>query len=66
MNVGKLKKLIEDLSDDVVILVPSYDHQYSQANVYVGTADYDKRYKIYSEYDDRDDNDNIVECLIVE
>lgn len=66
MNVGKLKKLIEDLSDDVVILVPSYDHQYSQANVYVGTAEYNKVQRSYHQYDDRDDSDNIVECLIVE
>lgn len=32
MNVGQLKKLLEGVSDDTVILVPSPDHSYRESD----------------------------------
>lgn len=32
MNVGLLKKLIENLPDDTIIVVPSKDHSYRQVD----------------------------------
>ena len=38
MNVGKLRKIIENAPDDMVILIPGGDHNYYEAVVEISTA----------------------------
>lgn len=38
MNVGRLKKLLETLPDDVMVLTGTSDHEYTEASVSVTTA----------------------------
>ena len=49
MNVGQLKKLIQNVSDDEVkILVPSSDHCYQSAGITVSTALFDKQSNLWT------------------
>ena len=38
LTVGKLKQMIANLSDDVIVLTPSTDHSYDQASLLLTTA----------------------------
>lgn len=49
MNVKQLKKLLEDVADDVQILTPSSDHSYVTTRAVVTTVMYDKSYGVYTE-----------------
>lgn len=49
ITVADLKQLIDGYSDDAVVVVPSIDHEYNEANVYQTTALYDERIGVWSE-----------------
>lgn len=52
MNIKDLKKLIENLPDDLPILVGDYDHSYRKAGCYVLDVEYVSKLKKYFEYYD--------------
>ncbi len=49
MTVGKLKKLIQDMPDDLPILAPGSDHSYMPISFFDDTARYDKDENYYCE-----------------
>lgn len=50
INVGQLKKLIENLPDDTLIFTPGRDHEFMQGTASYIKVVYEKRYNGYSEY----------------
>ena len=49
MNIGQLKKLIANVSDEVKILVPAWDHSFRLADITVSSALFDKDPNVWSE-----------------
>jgi hypothetical protein len=43
MKVGQLRKLLENLPDDVSVLVPGHDHSYYEAHCKIGNALFDRK-----------------------
>lgn len=50
MNVGQLRRLIEGLPDDVVVLRPASDHSYAKADGAIETAGHMKREGLFFEW----------------
>lgn len=48
-RVRDLRKAIEGLPDDAIVVTPAFDHSYSEASVSAGTALYDKKTCVFSE-----------------
>jgi hypothetical protein len=49
LNVGKLKKLIEGLADDVLVVGPAPDHEYRQVDGEATTALIDEESRCMTE-----------------
>jgi hypothetical protein len=51
MNVGKLKKILADLPDNIEVVVPGSDHSYTKVWTAAKTkAAWSKEYEVMSEY----------------
>lgn len=48
-TVGQLKKLLQDVPDDTLVVVPASDHSYREVSASVTTAILDARYDHLSE-----------------
>lgn len=49
-TVGQLKKLLESIDDNTILLVPGSDHSYLKAEADITTAGYSKKYEMYFEW----------------
>ncbi len=68
ITVGELRKYIENIGDDVVILVYSGDHSYREASYWVADVETDGHY--YREYYEDpegyvDPEIEIIEALVI-
>jgi hypothetical protein len=59
MTAGELKKILINVSDDVIILMEASDHSFVKADINVGTALFSPRNNMYTE--DWGDEHNLPE-----
>lgn len=50
MNVKQLKAILEKMDDDCLVVTPSFDHSYLEAEAYDATAGYDEKDHTFSEW----------------
>lgn len=65
MNVRDLRKLLEGVPDDYLVLVPGGDHSFSLADVVVGSAEREGKREYTENVFDDPVGGNIVGAVIV-
>ncbi len=70
MNIGKLKAKIADLPDDMIIVIPAYDHSYRKANASISKIVIEGKKEHLSEYFGGESKDypqpaKVVNALII-
>lgn len=64
MNVGQLKKIIEDLPPETPVLVPGEDHSYYSGHAWVGTA-VRQDGMWFEDYDTENNPDEVVHTVLI-